>query len=80
MDMVRRRRWHRKMICEKKGADCYFAMKFEVLTCLCAEHCVKHLTSVSYNILYTGIYLPPFYFRPVRPSFQQANLRLVEMK
>lgn len=31
MDMVRRRRWHRKMICEKKGADCYFAMKFEVL-------------------------------------------------
>ncbi|XP_065924822.1 myoferlin isoform X7 [Magallana gigas] len=29
MDMVRRRRWHRKMICEKKGADCYFAMKFE---------------------------------------------------
>jgi hypothetical protein len=30
MDMVRRRRWHRKMVCEKKGADCFFAMKFEV--------------------------------------------------
>lgn len=31
MDMVRRRRWHRKMVCEKKGADCFFVMKFEVL-------------------------------------------------
>lgn len=30
MDLVRRRRWHRKMVCEKKGADCFFAMKFEV--------------------------------------------------
>ncbi|XP_056005337.1 myoferlin-like isoform X13 [Ostrea edulis] len=29
MDLVRRRRWHRKMVCEKKGADCFFAMKFE---------------------------------------------------
>ncbi|XP_061186440.1 myoferlin-like isoform X8 [Saccostrea echinata] len=29
MDMVRRRRWHRKMVCEKKGADCFFAMNFE---------------------------------------------------
>nr|XP_022342080.1 myoferlin-like isoform X4 [Crassostrea virginica] len=29
MDMVRRRRWHRKMVCEKKGADCFFVMKFE---------------------------------------------------
>ncbi|KAK3095803.1 hypothetical protein FSP39_019399 [Pinctada imbricata] len=29
MDLVRRRRWHRKMVCEKKGADCYFVMKFE---------------------------------------------------
>ncbi|XP_062617173.1 dysferlin-like, partial [Saccostrea cucullata] len=29
MDMVRRRLWHRKMVCEKKGASCLFAMNFE---------------------------------------------------
>jgi len=30
MDLVRRRRWHRKMVAEKLGAPCFFSLKIEV--------------------------------------------------
>lgn len=29
MDLVRRRRWHRKMVAETPGADCFFSLQFE---------------------------------------------------
>ena len=29
MDLVRRRRWHRKMVAEKLGAPCFFSLKIE---------------------------------------------------
>lgn len=32
------------------------------------------------DILYTGNYLPMFYFRPFLPCCQQANLRLGELQ
>lgn len=31
MDLVRRRRWHRKMVADDPGTSCFFSMKGEVI-------------------------------------------------
>lgn len=40
---------------------------------------VKNRSSVA-NLLYTGIYSPPFYFRFFCPRCQRAHLRLGEFQ